>query len=158
MKALPVSLVAGLLLGACATLAPKGGSADDAQRIAFQYGRLLRWGEGRTAAALLVPEQRTLFKDLLDADRFDEKLKITEFELKDVKRSRDAMSADVRLELSWYVEPSVTVKKENVKLHMVYRGDTWLIDSLTKGPIDLPPVAIPGTDGGPGLDADGGAP
>jgi hypothetical protein len=154
-----VSLVAGLLFGACATLAPKGGSADDAQRVAFQYGRLMRWGEGRTAANLLVPEQRTTFKDLLEADRFDEKLKITEFELKDVKRSRDAMSADVRLELSWYVEPSATVKKENVKLHMVYRQETWLIDSVAKGPIELPPVPLPGTatDGGEPGAVDGGA-
>jgi hypothetical protein len=131
-----------LLAAACSHLMPKGGSPDDAQRMVAQYLRLLRWQGLEDSARLLVPEQREVYKQKIRDDKLTDTLKVTEFELRELTPDPSGKQADATAELAWYIEPSVTVKKERLALHLVWSDKSnWQIASIEGGP--LPLAAVP---------------
>ena len=142
--ALGLCLVASL--AACAHTGPAPGSDDAAEDFAHLFLKTLRWEGPRASAALVAPELRHEYLDRIKADALEDKLKITEFDVKELGHVRsDAVT--VGAELAWYLEPGVTVKQEEVTLHLDFRNGSWVVTGIDGGPIPIAPL-IPAADGG----------
>ena len=147
MRAPPAALLL-LVLVSCAHIAPSGGSSEDAQAVATAFFQRMRWLDLRGVGNLLTAPQRPGFKARVAAEHLDEHLKVTEFELKEVQRKPDGLTATAQGDLSWYLEPSVTLVRSAVTLHLTWQGSTFLIDSIEGGPVELSPLAEVEADAG----------
>jgi hypothetical protein len=116
------------------------GSADDAQRLATLYFKSMRWQDLRGSTQMVESEQRSVYQSHVDDEHLEDHLKVTEYELRDVSCNPNGLNAEASADLSWYVEPSVTLKHEVVTLHLTWRNSRWMIASIHGGPIELPPI------------------
>ena len=140
------------LLGACATLGPTPDSDDAAQDRAHLYFKTLRWEGPRASAALLAPELRREYLDRINAESLEKKIKITDFDVKELGHlSKNAVTLGA--DLSWYLEPGVTVKHEEVTLHLEFRNGSWMVTGIDGGPLPIAPLTP-----APAQPVDGGAP
>ncbi len=131
-----------------------GGSLDDAQRIADDFLHQLRWSNLRAASSSVRGARRKEFQALVDEKKFDDHLKVTEYEVKEVEREPNGLNAVVTGELTWYVEPSVTLTKEKFHIHLAWLSGSWLISWIEGGPLPLPETPLePEPDAGAALPA-----
>lgn len=145
MRSLLLAASLLLALAACQTTAPKKttGPLDEAQSRVALFLRGLRWSDARGVSALVDVPRRKEVQDFIREEKLDQRLKVTEFELLEVTRGPEFDGATAEAELSWYLEPSVTVKKEKALIHLRWRGDAaggWAIDSIKGGPLPLDPL------------------
>jgi hypothetical protein len=149
-----VGFAVGLL--ACANVPPRPGSDEEGQRFGELYLKTLRWEGPRASAALLAPELRREYLDRIKADKLEDKLKITEFEAKDLARTGQQTAA-LAADLSWYVEPEVTLHHELVTVDLRYGQGGWAVEGVEGGPIPLAPLTPPPAAPAPAA-VDGGSP
>lgn len=100
------------------------------------FSRDIRWSDLRGLAQRVVQDRQPEFLSLLA--RSEDSLKVTEYELQDVRASND--EAVVRSRVSWYREPSIVAKTESMTILWERKGGTWLIASIVGGPLPLPPL------------------
>lgn len=130
----------------CAHLPAPAASPEEAQRAATLYLKTLRWEGARASAQLLAPELQAEYLAHIKADQLEDKLKVTEYETKEVARLGPGVLA-VSADLSWYLEPAVTVRHEVVSLRLRYRGG-WVVDGIEGGPLAIAPLLPLPVDGG----------
>lgn len=148
MRRLTYLLLPLCALWACAHLPPPPGSDEEARNQASLYLKALRWEGPRASAALLAPELQREYLDAIKAQKLEERLKITEYDPKDLARvGKDQVT--LVADLSWYFEPDVTVHHEEVTLHLLFRDGRWMISGIDGGPLPIRPLGLPaGQDGG----------
>jgi hypothetical protein len=131
---------------ACAHLPPPPASSEEGQRAASLYLKTLRWEGARASAQLIAPELQAEYLGRIRSEKLEDKLKVTEFETKELSRlGPDALA--VSADLSWYLEPEVTVRHEVISLRLRYRG-AWMVDAIEGGPLALAPLVPEVVDGG----------
>ncbi|MBS2028356.1 MAG: hypothetical protein JST54_10665 [Deltaproteobacteria bacterium] len=144
MRTLAV-IALSLSLG-CANVPPRAGSDEEAQRFGALYLKVLRWDGVMESVKLVAPERQKEIVAKINEGKLVDKLKVTEFEAKDVTRTgKDTvmMAAD----LSWFIEPEVTVHNDHIALHLRYGQSGWVVEGVENGPIPFAPLP-PVTDGG----------
>jgi hypothetical protein len=138
------------LLLACVHLPPPPGSDEEARNFANLFLKALRWEGPRASAALLVPELQREYLDTIKAQKLEDRLKLTEYDLKELGRSsRDSVT--VIADLNWYFEPDVTVHHEEATLDLTFRDGHWMVAGVEGGPLPIAPLGAPAP-------VDGGAP
>lgn len=143
-----------VLFIACAHLPPPPGSDEEARNFGMLYLKALRWEGPRASASLLAPELQREYLDTIKADKLEQRLKITEYDPKEMGRiAGDAVT--MVADMSWYYDPEVTVHHEEVTLHLRYRGGHWMVDGIDGGPLPIKPLVAPPN---PTSESDGGAP
>jgi hypothetical protein len=100
------------------------------------FSRDIRWNDLRGLAQRVVPDRQPEFLKL--AARSEDNLKVTDYELQDVRASND--EAIVHSRVTWYREPSIVAKTEPMTILWQRKGGTWLIASILGGPLPLPPL------------------
>jgi hypothetical protein len=142
---LPLALLAFV---SCAHTPAASGSLDDAQRTAEAFLHQLRWDNLSSASNLVVPSRRAEFRQRVDDGKLEDHLKVTEYELKEVGRAPDGQVV-ASSQITWYLEPSVTLNKETLRLHLTWLGEAWGVAWIEGGPIPLdvhPPVPDAGAE------------
>ncbi len=125
-------LLVGSALSGCAH--SKSDTADQLRRTADQFHKLVRWNDLRGASELLTADRREAFLDEVSKYRDERDLKVTDYELEDLKLNADGKSGTVVAKMSWYRLPSVTQEEEKVVSHFVERNGAWFIDRQERGP------------------------
>ncbi len=103
-----------LALSACALLNPP---AKQRKAALEDFVYALRWQRYPEASQFFVREQRRGFLDYFEELK---DLNITDVRLKRVDQSAEERRAEVRLEIDYYLLPSVTLKTLNVEQTWVY--------------------------------------
>jgi len=145
-KATTAFLVALAVILGCANVPPRSGSDEEAQRFGALFLKVLRWDGLMESVKLIAPERRKEYAQKITDGKLIDKLKITEFEAKDVTRTgKDTviMPAD----LSWFVEPEVTVHNEHIVIDLRYAQGAWVVEGMQGGPLPFEPLP-PLPDGG----------
>ena len=124
--------VLALALSSCAGAQNARNALEEANEA---FSRAIRWSDLRGVAQRVVPGRQGEF--LKVANRAEENLKVTDYELEDVQAAGD--KAIVHSRVSWYREPSMVAKTEWMTILWERKGTTWLIASIVGGPLPLPP-------------------
>ena len=142
-----LAIIALSLALGCANVPPRAGSDEEAQRFGALYLKVLRWDGVLESVKLVARERQKEVVARINDGKLVDKLKITEFEAKDVTRTgKDTvmMAAD----LSWFIEPEVTVHNDHIALDLRYGPGGWVVEGVENGPIPFAPLPPVGTDGG----------
>jgi hypothetical protein len=110
---------------------------NDLEEANDAFSKAIRWSDLPGLARRVVPDRQPEFLKL--AAQSEDNLKVTDYELQDVRAGSDR--AVVRSRVSWYREPSIVARTEWMTILWERKGGTWLIESILGGPLPLPPLA-----------------
>jgi len=89
----------------------------------------IRWQRYEVAATSIPPKERSRFVE--DMDERAENLKITDYEIVRVDRTRDK-EAKVHIKVSWYMDNEGTLKETHAMQVWQRRGKAWLMVDQTR--------------------------
>jgi hypothetical protein len=125
-----------LLFISCASVSNPSGS--DLQGVVKRFHHDLRWKYYHAAAARVVPEHSQDFLENVE----DEKnaMNISEWEIRQVKLSKEGAEATIRVRFKYHRMPSTVVQSETAVQVWRKKGKGWFLFSQEKGPFVIPAV------------------
>lgn len=127
-------LCAGLLAG-CAAAHEQ--SPSDLRSVVNLFHRNVRWQYNELAAAVVRPDCRKAFVDLIEDAKED--VHITNYELRSVSPLPGTQRAAVRIHMSFYRLPSTVIQNEIVEQIWEQQERNWILVSQKGGPFPIPP-------------------
>ncbi|NMB77073.1 MAG: hypothetical protein GYA21_18335 [Myxococcales bacterium] len=127
------------LLSGCAAAHEQ--TPSDLRSVVNLFHRNVRWQYSDLAAAVVRPDCRKAFLDLIEDAKDD--LHITNYELRSVTPQPGTPRASVRIHMSFYRLPSTVIQNETVEQVWEQQERNWILVSQTGGPFPFPP---PGCD------------
>jgi hypothetical protein len=113
-------------------LAACGGNQQTTETLAESirsFNEGVRWQRYEVAAVSVPPRERSKFVE--DMDERAENLKITDYEIVRVDRTRDK-EAKVHIKVSWYMDNEGTLKETHAMQVWQRRGKAWLMVDQTR--------------------------
>ena len=95
-----------------------------------EFNNGLRWKKWEDAGAFMPPGLRVAFLQSLEKEKADDRLNITDFEVKEVLLDDEAKHAVVRVRLAWYFNDSGIEKKSLIIQKWERIEDKWAMMAM----------------------------
>jgi hypothetical protein len=104
------------------------GRAKMLDDVSLDYNKFIRWQEWERASDFVRPGEQSAFKEKLQ--EVEDTLRITEFEIQDMRVDPKGQSATVKVLYRYYRLPSITERKMFIRQHWTWfeQGNRWVID------------------------------